>query len=916
MNQIAELYHLFDTQDESFAHKLYGRWDTFFEMHVLPIMESVIDAHEQSGMTIHLKRLEVDLGVINPDRFDEDFPVRLRERLEEALRDVLAADAPEVSYQRLTAEADDLEVLCHLLLHGSLPWHARGSQRSLKSLYTDVLKTYARQFKRFLQRYGHFTSLQERLAFQLRDEEIVQTIRLLVPADSAFICTYAHLVITKYRLIERPDTKQSDYRRAVWRIVLGYLLTDRGSYFDRKAFLKHTIGGLAAKYNVNYQTLVQLVTTQLDHYLSRQHKSIELLLILRELKAESMSSQGISPRQQLLTNLSSAERSRVFLRSLSEDAIHRIVYLIFPIEGDFVVAYAKTLTHAHRYGHLQGRVGSDFQQVKWQFIFPILLDDKGTGFNRRHFIKAVLIAIAAHYNLQWQEILTYLYGVLDQLHVPNSLRIALDTLQAETHAKPPPAEAARAEAVTWLAELMRQYAATRELRADAVSELKVILANRDKRQSLLDRLTEEQDSVLLRLLYPSAATYVIACAQALDHHHEKAGLLQGKAGGEFRRLKWGFIFAVLIEQADSAFNREQFTYAILHRIAAHYNLYTAELLEYLYGALAGSSNELLRPLADIIHRLYDREQLKKRKVPLIATGKIPAEVSVVEEWLKWFKQAFRALWRVDFNDEELLRSQWSALPEGHPSRRDHMQLLRWLWLFSIRKLTETELAQLQHYHIRLRRMAPTFMKPLIYAFANTKKQLAFSWRESEIEPAPPERPKRESERPLSEPLFDLHGAGLVLLSPFLPRLVNMLELVVANRFASHESALRAVFVLQYLATGNAEAEEHELPLMKLLAGLPVTTAVPMAIELNDAEIATIDSLINGALGHWEKMKHTTPAGFREAFLCRRGKLVETAETYELTVEEQTYDVLIDSVPWQFRNIRYPWMAKPMIVHWR
>lgn len=914
MNQIARLSHLFDTQDELFVHKLYGRWDSFFEMHVQPIIESVIEGHEQQGVTIHVKRLEVDLGIINPDRFDEDFSLRLRERLDEALRDVLATNAPAVSYQRLTKEDDDLGVLCHLLLHGSLPWHARGSQRSLKSLYAGVLKTYASQFKSFLLRYGHFSSLQERLAYQLGDEEIVQTIQLLVPADSTFICSYAQLVIRKYRLVEIPETKQSDYRRAVWRIVLGYLLTDRSSYFDRKAFLKHTIGGLAIRYNITYRSLVQLVAAQLDDYLSRQGTAIELLLILRELKAEVVSSHRVNSRQRLLVDLSSAEGCRALLRPLNEDAIYRIVYLVFPMEGDFVVSYAKTLTHEHRYGQLQGRVGSDFQQVKWQFIFPILLDDKGLGFNRKYFIKAVLFGIAGHYNLQWQEILTYLYDVMDKLHVPNSLRIILDTLHAEINATSLLAETARGDTVTWLATLMQQHTATRELRADAMSELKMILANRNKRQSLLDRLTEEQDRVLLRLLYPSAAAYVITYARALDHHG-KVGLLQGKAGGEFRKIKWGFIFAALIEKTDSAFNREQFTYSILCRIAAHYNLYTEELLAYLYEALDGLENELLRPLADTIHRLYNRERIKKRKVPFPTMGKASAKAAVVEAWLKWMKQAFRELWRLDFGDEELLRSRWLVLSEEHPGKRDHMQLLRWLWMFSIRRLTEQELTQLQQYHIRRRSTAPTFMKPLIFAFAKTKTQLVSS-RENGMERHPAARHEQKPDSPLREALFDLHGAGIVLLSPFLPRLFNMLELVVTNRFTNHESALRAVFLLQYLVTGKAEAEEHELPLMKLLAGLPIATAVPVAIEPTDVEIATIASLLNGALGHWEKMQHTTPTGFREAFLCRYGKLEETQETYELTVEAQTYDILLDSIPWQFRNIRYPWMTKPMVVHWR
>ena len=40
------------------------------------------------------------------------------------------------------------------------------------------------------------------------------------------------------------------------------------------------------------------------------------------------------------------------------------------------------------------------------------------------------------------------------------------------------------------------------------------------------------------------------------------------------------------------------------------------------------------------------------------------------------------------------------------------------------------------------------------------------------------------------------------------------------------------------------------------------------------------------------------------------------ERWVIHVEQRAYDILLDSVPWSFRMIRYPWMDTIMQVEWR
>ena len=75
-------------------------------------------------------------------------------------------------------------------------------------------------------------------------------------------------------------------------------------------------------------------------------------------------------------------------------------------------------------------------------------------------------------------------------------------------------------------------------------------------------------------------------------------------------------------------------------------------------------------------------------------------------------------------------------------------------------------------------------------------------------------------------------------------------------------------------------------------------------------------MLEGVRSNWTKLKNTSIEGIRQAFLQREGKLEEKDDFYHLTVEEKAYDILLDSVPWNFRMIRHPWMKKTVQVKWR
>lgn len=165
----------------------------------------------------------------------------------------------------------------------------------------------------------------------------------------------------------------------------------------------------------------------------------------------------------------------------------------------------------------------------------------------------------------------------------------------------------------------------------------------------------------------------------------------------------------------------------------------------------------------------------------------------------------------------------------------------------------------------------------------------------------------------------ISNAGLVILFPFLPMLFMRLNMLSQDRrgFNSNESKVRAIFILQHLmASEDREYDEKDLFLNRLLINYPFNEPLPKRMELNQDELNTIDSLLEAAKTNWEKMRNTSMRGFQEAFLRRAGFIEKTEREWVLTVEERAFDILLDSIPWSYKLVRFPWMESILKVNWR
>ena len=166
-----------------------------------------------------------------------------------------------------------------------------------------------------------------------------------------------------------------------------------------------------------------------------------------------------------------------------------------------------------------------------------------------------------------------------------------------------------------------------------------------------------------------------------------------------------------------------------------------------------------------------------------------------------------------------------------------------------------------------------------------------------------------------EGIFVRH-AGLVLIHPFLYSLFKHLKLIADSKFACKADQQKAIYILHYLASGSAIAEEHELVLPKVLCEWPVEMPIEKNIEIAEAELNESDNMLQAAIEQWPVLKNTSISGLREAFLQRNGKIFSKNDTLHLQVEASSIDVLLDQLPWNLSMIKLPWMKGILKVTWR
>lgn len=159
------------------------------------------------------------------------------------------------------------------------------------------------------------------------------------------------------------------------------------------------------------------------------------------------------------------------------------------------------------------------------------------------------------------------------------------------------------------------------------------------------------------------------------------------------------------------------------------------------------------------------------------------------------------------------------------------------------------------------------------------------------------------------------NAGLVILSPFLNRFFENVNLLDERRFTNDAAAHRAVGLLQFLADGREIPAEHQCGLNKILCGLDAETVLEFGEPVTVEEAEACETLLKAVIANAPILGEMSVNGFRGSFLIRKGILRAGVGAWQLNVERETFDVVLERFPWNWSIVKLPWMEWAISVEW-
>lgn len=160
-------------------------------------------------------------------------------------------------------------------------------------------------------------------------------------------------------------------------------------------------------------------------------------------------------------------------------------------------------------------------------------------------------------------------------------------------------------------------------------------------------------------------------------------------------------------------------------------------------------------------------------------------------------------------------------------------------------------------------------------------------------------------------------AGLILLLPFLRTFFEATGLVSENTFRSKTDQHYAVYLLNFLATGeDTLPDEHSLLMEKLLCGMDLNEVLLPFNRLRKGHAEECEFLLQTVIERWKALKSSSPQTIQKSFLSRSGFLSRQADgTWRLFIERETIDLLLDKLPWTISISRIPWTTEMIYTEW-
>jgi len=181
-------------QEQAFA--LRQNFAQTLQPEIVEIIDEVCSEYVSEHEWLRIDRLELDLGRFSPTGFTRDFAVAFREQFEKALAKQLDVFSNE--RRRGSKQYSRLELFCHFMQMGTLPWWAHEADVNIDAIAQELLDGVPAQLRAFFYQQRLNRAVWTRVALQLDDT-----------VKSAILSLFSELREAETRLLEWIETIQT-----------------------------------------------------------------------------------------------------------------------------------------------------------------------------------------------------------------------------------------------------------------------------------------------------------------------------------------------------------------------------------------------------------------------------------------------------------------------------------------------------------------------------------------------------------------------------------------------------------------------------------------------------------------------------------------------------------------------------------
>lgn len=272
----------FDSKKKSFA--LQSEISEWSKYQMLREIDWVLNEVCPPDKTMIIDTLELDIGMLTYENLHQELPLVFSEKLKETLRSMIRSSGKGESNLRIiTQDQNYFDTLQYFLQFGYVS-NGLSQEENLQSIIELLLTNHRVQAVQMIRILLKEENVRKRIAWQFKDETIKKIVKELEPNNYDYIIDFTDQVISIQQKEDVLKTSLSDFKKNLWFWVFNYLFVERGTMFNKIAFVRSTLIQMANHFNFKYDELFELIEAAVSHI--DHHKKGEFLSILRTLYSQ------------------------------------------------------------------------------------------------------------------------------------------------------------------------------------------------------------------------------------------------------------------------------------------------------------------------------------------------------------------------------------------------------------------------------------------------------------------------------------------------------------------------------------------------------------------------------------------------------------------------------------------------------